>query len=164
MKRRIHRAQAAPVVPTASMADIAFLLIIFFMLTTSFSPDRTQVGLPSSVMREQVRENPAIVAITEDGTVLFSNGESQSEPVLSMDELQNQAEQVIAVFPDTEFVIKADRQARYEFIDSVLEALRNAGVQNIGLLTTQEVGEDEFAIPGAEQDQPSGDSEEGGNG
>jgi len=37
MKRlRVRRVDA--VIPTASMADIAFLLIIFFMLTTSFSP------------------------------------------------------------------------------------------------------------------------------
>ena len=42
------------VVPTASMADIAFLLIIFFMLTTSFSPERTSVKLPESVVRAEV--------------------------------------------------------------------------------------------------------------
>ena len=44
-------------IPTASMADIAFLLIIFFMLTTSFSPVKTSVDLPSSVQREEVERD-----------------------------------------------------------------------------------------------------------
>ncbi|HSR51843.1 MAG TPA: biopolymer transporter ExbD [Acidobacteriota bacterium] len=164
MKRRIHRAKPVPVVPTASMADIAFLLIIFFMLTTSFSPERTQVTMPSSVTREQVRENPAIVAITADGTVAFSDGESASEPVLSMDELQTRTEALLQDFPGTEFVIKADRSVQYRFIDGVLEALRNGGAQDIGLLTTQEVSGGIAAPDEESPESPSPTQEEDGNG
>ena len=38
-------------IPTASMADIAFLLIVFFMVTTTISVDRTTVQLPTSMER-----------------------------------------------------------------------------------------------------------------
>ncbi len=128
-------------VPTASMADIAFLLIIFFMLTTSFSPDRTSVALPSSERRAEVDQNPAIVAITPDGTVAFSDGERISVQVVNMDDLQQQAEAVVDEIPDKEFVIKADRSVRYEAVDGALEALRQAGVRKIGLLTHQRISQ-----------------------
>ena len=137
MKRHRRRNRPLPKVPTASMADIAFLLIIFFMLTTSFSPDRTSVALPSSERRTEVDQKPAIVAITPDGTVVFSDGERTSEPVVNMLDLQQQAEAVLRVAADKEFVIKADRAVRYQHVDAALEALRQAGVRKIGLLTNQ---------------------------
>ena len=64
MKARYYLSPVVPRVPTASMADIAFLLIIFFMLTTSFSPERTSVQLPESQIRTEVSKDAAIVAIT----------------------------------------------------------------------------------------------------
>ncbi len=139
MKKRAYRSRPTPAIPTASMADIAFLLIIFFMLTTTFSRDRTAVSLPDSANRDQVQEEPAIVAITGDGTVVFTDGERPSSPVASMDDLRQQAEDVVSVIKDKEFVIKADREVRYEVVDQVLEELRTAGVRNIGLLTVQDM-------------------------
>ncbi len=140
MKR--HSASSSkpvPIVPTASMADIAFLLIIFFMLTTSFSPDRTSVELPDSIKRNEVTKDPAIVAITLDGTVLFSDGERDSEVVANMQELRAQIDQVLKQIPAKEFVVKADRGVLYKHIDQVLDELRGAGARNIGLLTNQKV-------------------------
>jgi biopolymer transport protein ExbD len=52
---RIRRQQRlTAVIPTASMADIAFLLIIFFMVTTAYSIDRTLVELPQTHEQQQV--------------------------------------------------------------------------------------------------------------
>ncbi|MEE8587227.1 MAG: biopolymer transporter ExbD [Acidobacteriota bacterium] len=141
MKRHRRLNRPVPMVPTASLADIAFLLIIFFMLTTSFSPDRTSVALPSSERRADVDQKPAIVAITPDGTVVFSDGVRTSKPVVNMDDLQQQAEAVVIEVPDKEFVIKADRSVRYRHVDAVLEALRQAGVRKIGLLTNQSISQ-----------------------
>ena len=44
-------------IPTASMADIAFLLIVFFMITTSITVDRTAVALPTSLERTEVPQD-----------------------------------------------------------------------------------------------------------
>ena len=64
----------AAVVPTASMADIAFLLIIFFMLTTSFSPVKMSVDMAESVSWEEVAKDAAIIAIDPRGNIEVSNG------------------------------------------------------------------------------------------
>jgi len=138
MNRRHGVHSIAPTVPTASMADIAFLLIIFFMLTTSFSPERTTVELPQSEIRTEVPRDSAIVAITADGAIRFTDGERPSFLLGSVQELGLLTQEIIGFIPDKEFLIKADRLVRYELVDAVLEQLRLNGVQRIGLLTEKE--------------------------
>jgi biopolymer transport protein ExbD len=138
MRLRKHLVSIRPAVPTASMADIAFLLIIFFMLTTSFSPDRTSVQLPDSLIRTEVAKEAAIVAVTVDGVIVFTSGEEPSRPLSGPDELGQLVREIVNLVPSKEFVIKADRAARYEWIDGVLDALRTNGARRIGLLTRPE--------------------------
>ena len=58
-----HRFESEPVIPTASMADIAFLLIIFFMVTISFEVDKAQVVLPSTVVRLEIPKKAAFLRL-----------------------------------------------------------------------------------------------------
>jgi biopolymer transport protein ExbD len=117
------------------MADIAFLLIIFFMLTTSFSPERTTVELPQSEIRTEVPRGSAIIAITADGEIKFTDGERPSFLLGNLQEIGLLTQEIIGFIPDKEFLIKADRLVRYEMVDRVLEQLRLNGAQRIGLLT-----------------------------
>ena len=84
--RRSERPLQA-VIPTASMADIAFLLIIFFMVTTAYSLDRTPMELPHTQEQQQTAKGAAIIAITEDGSFRFSAGEEDTTPVDGLEEL-----------------------------------------------------------------------------
>ncbi len=133
MRYRVQK--IAPMVPTASMADIAFLLIIFFMLTTSFSPEKTNVTLPASAIQTKVTEGAAIVAIKDSGELWFTDGEQQSQPISSAEEIGRRAAAIVEQAPTKEFLVKADRSVPFEAVDEVLEALRSNQVRNIGLLT-----------------------------
>lgn len=124
-------------VPTASMADIAFLLIIFFMLTTSFSPVKTSVDLPESVERAEVDQNAAIVAVTTQNELVFSDGESPGFNVNTAAELAPHIRAVVQATPNKQFIVRADRACRYSAVDAVLDQLRRNGARNIGLLTEQ---------------------------
>lgn len=135
MKKTYRSVRTVPVIPTASMADIAFLLIIFFMLTTSFSPERTSVQLPQSEIQTEVPRDSAIIAITTEGTMNFTDGERPSFPVTTPQEIGLLTKEIVELIPDKEFLIKADRMVRYELIDAVLDQLRLNGAQRIGLLT-----------------------------
>lgn len=126
-----------PTIPTASMADIAFLLIIFFMLTTSFSPVKTAVDLPESQIRTEVEQNAAIVAITSRNQLVFSDGESAGIDLSTVEELASHIQDVVRNSPKKQFIIKADREVHYLMVDRVLEQLRSNGAKNIGLLTEQ---------------------------
>jgi len=129
--------RAESYIPTASMADIAFLLIVFFMVTTTITVDRTTVDLPESVQRTEVPKDAAVIAIEEDGIIHFSDGEEDSRVINAPDILPSAAF-IMSKNSLKFFVIKADGNAEYRFIDEVMEQLRQASVRNIAMLTVQE--------------------------
>ena len=135
--RRSKRSLAA-VIPTASMADIAFLLIIFFMVTTAFSLDRTPMELPETEQQEQTAKGAAIISITEDETFRFSEGKDDARPVDGIGGLAEAIRGVTAANRLHPFIIKADRRVKYRVIDQVLEQLRSAGAEDVTLLSRGE--------------------------
>ena len=135
--RRSKRSLAA-VIPTASMADIAFLLIIFFMVTTAYSLDRTAMELPQTEQQEQTAKGAAIISITADETFRFSEGQEDVRLVDGIGGLAIAIRGVTAANRLHPFVIKADRRVKYRVIDQVLEQLRSAGAENVTLLSRGE--------------------------
>jgi biopolymer transport protein ExbD len=137
--RRSERPLVAAI-PTASMADIAFLLIIFFMVTTAYSLDRTPMQLPQTVEQQQTAKGSAIIAIDQSGALRFSPGEGDTQPVDDVETLTARIHEVTASNRLHPFVIKADRRVKYQVIDTVLERLRAAGAENVALLSLAEKG------------------------
>ena len=129
------------VIPTASMADIAFLLIIFFMLTMTFEVDKTRVTLPETVVRMEIPKKAAYVSVNEAGQIKVSSGEELSVPVSSSEDVLSFAAGVVASTPGKEFVIKADDQVPYRIIDEIIDALKRAQVEVIYLLSSAEAAE-----------------------
>jgi biopolymer transport protein ExbD len=137
---RIPRSRLTPqaVIPTATMADIAFLLIIFFMVTTAYSLDRTPMELPQTREQQQVPKGAAIISVTRDGALRFSAGEEDTQPVADMQQLAASIRQLTAANTLHAFVIKADRDVRYAVIDELLEHLRLGRAENVSLLSQAE--------------------------
>jgi len=132
--RRITEA----VIPTASMADIVFLLIIFFVLTFNVEVDKTQVQLPKSMLRFEVPKKAAIVSITDAGQIRVSDGESSATPVKGPEDVVSFAAEIVARQADKDFVLKADRSVPYRYVDRVIDALKQARVEAVYLLSEQE--------------------------
>ena len=134
MKRlRVRRVDA--VIPTASMADIAFLLIIFFMLTTSFSPVKMSVDLAEAANREEVEKLAAIIAIGPNGDTEISDGLQPGNKVNNLDELDIFIKEVLATDPTKQFIIKADKNIQYSAFNALYEKLRSNNCRRIALLT-----------------------------
>jgi biopolymer transport protein ExbD len=136
--RLAARSTQNPIIPTASMADIAFLLIIFFMVTISFEVDKTQVVLPKTAIRLEVPKNAAYISVTENGSIRVSSGEEISVPVPGPEDVLSFAAGVVAQDPTKEFVLKADRDVPYQYVDRVIDALKQSKAQVIYLLSQQE--------------------------
>ena len=132
----------APAIPTASMADIAFLLIIFFMLTITYEVDKTQVALPRTEIRLEIPKKAAYVSIDEGGQLRVSNGEEISAVVPGVEDVLSFAAGVIATDPSKEFVLKADGEVDYRYVDQVIDALKRAKVKMIFLLSDQKTIDD----------------------
>ncbi len=125
-------------IPTASMADIAFLLIIFFMVTISFEVDKTQVSLPKTQIRLEVPKEAAYISITGTGQIRVSSGEEISVPVPGAEDVLSFAAGVVAADPTRAFVLKADSAVPYRYVDRVIDALKQAKAEVIYLLSDQE--------------------------
>ncbi len=131
-----------PNIPTASMADIAFLLIIFFMLTITFEVDKTQVLLPKTTLRYEIPKKAAYVSIDGNGRIRASNGTEASVLVPTADEVLSMAVNVISTDPAKTFVVKSDGDVPWEKIDEVLDALKRAKVRELYLLSDQRTVDD----------------------
>ena len=128
-----------PYIPTATMADIVFLLIIFFIITYNIEVDKARVELPRTMVREEVPREAAFVSVDEDGVIRVSAGKESSVPVPSFEEVQSFAADVVTRMPQQSFVVKADAGTRYQVIDRIIDALKQARVQTIYLLSDQKV-------------------------
>jgi biopolymer transport protein ExbD len=145
----IKTKKASALIPTASMADIAFLLIIFFMVTTVFDVDRTNVNLPSSFERTEVPRGSAYIVIgkiitgsREEIVYKFSNGEDMSQVIPGPNALRIEVSRITYVDPTKPFVIKADKDIKYELVDEAIDICRRSGAMDILLLTHQKSGEE----------------------
>jgi len=120
-------------VPTASMADITFLLIIFFMVTTVFDVSRgIQMRLPATTTQQDIKERNVTVSI--DATqALFLDGEKV--------ELRGLGKAVLGKLtgrPEGFVLIKSDQGVPYRRVVDVLDELLQVGISNIALPTEKE--------------------------
>jgi len=110
-------------IPTASMSDIAFLLLLFFLVSTKF---RKEIGF--KVLLPEARATERIIK-TENLARIYINSKGQ----ISVDDFLVNPEGVTARFklkvlenPGIIAYIKADKRVKYDYVDQVLEALRDA--------------------------------------
>jgi len=117
----------------SSMADIAFLLIIFFMVTTVFSVDQgLLIELPETVVRETVEVREISLSITSDGTIHV-----QGKPM----PIDNVGEYVAAArrnSPRSPVVVRSDRRVEYGVVADLMDELLQAGVHDVALPTAPE--------------------------
>jgi biopolymer transport protein ExbD len=120
-------------VPSSSLADIAFVLLFFFLSTTKFDQ---KYGLsivlpgPTTDETERVRildENLTRILISRDGVVAVNN------EVMTLTQLEARARFLVRENPDMVFSLRTDRHARYTYMVEVLDRLRVAGALRINL-------------------------------
>ena len=135
MKRSRHKKRRHVPIPVASMGDIAFLLIIFFMLLSEFAKDRDlALEPPTSQHVEKPEQIAAVrVGIDENGAIYLDG-----QPVQSVKDVEWGVRALLTdtVTDDQRHVqLKVDRDLPYETYQPVIKAIAEGG----GIL--QAVGE-----------------------
>lgn len=129
------RNRAGGEIPTSSMADIAFLLLIFFLVTTVFDEDK---GLPI-ILPEQDNEievpqrNILHIMVQPDGVVVLKRGESPAEQTVRATDLTSIWRTEIAQNENLIAAVKTAPNAPYKHMVDVLDALHLARAERISL-------------------------------
>ncbi len=117
------------------MADVMLVLLIIFMVITPMLQKGVSVDLAKTdnpvQMPDADKEDALLIAVMRDGKVFF--GSEQVQP----DELTQRVKDRIANRLDKRVYIRADARARYKNVVEVVDNVRSAGVDQLGLLTEQ---------------------------
>lgn len=122
-------------IPTASMADIAFLLLIFFLTTTTFDEEKgLEIVLPESESTVAVSQKNVIhLMVQADGLVQVKRGESAQIQRARSSEIASIWRQAAASNPNLIAAVKTSPQAPYRYMIDVLDQLQKAGADKISL-------------------------------
>jgi biopolymer transport protein ExbD len=129
------RSRLSETIPTSSMADIAFLLLIFFLVTTVFPKDRglALVIPPTDEPVEVDPDNLLRLSVGVDGFVDITQGRSQQSFRVRAERLGDIWRQRVAERPGLIAAIHTSPDAPYGAMVDVLDALRSAGARRISL-------------------------------
>jgi biopolymer transport protein TolR len=118
------------------MVDVMLVLLIIFMVVTPMlqkgvSVDMAQVNNPTP-MQDADKEDAMLVSITKDGNVFFGSDKITVDALTTKvkDRLSSNAQ-------NKQVYVKADMRARFGSVVAVVDAVRAAGVDDLGLLTEQ---------------------------
>ncbi len=127
-------------IPSSSMADIAFLLLIFFLVTTTFPKDKgLRIVLPEQSEEQEVsQKNVLHIIINPTGTVIIKRGEQQQEQQVRPNDVEAIWRQGFAENENLIAAVKTHRDAPYRFMVDVLDALQSAGAAKISLQLLEE--------------------------
>jgi biopolymer transport protein ExbD len=126
-------------IPTASMSDVAFLLLVFFLSTTKFDIKKgLGIVLPavSDGTQKKVKlkdDNLTKIWIDKDGIITLKSG--GNERVVPMNKLQQTIHQIVKDNPDMVISLKTDRKSKYQYMVMVLDKLQASGAEKISLST-----------------------------
>ena len=122
-------------VPSASMADIAFLLLIFFLVTTTFPKDRgLAIVLPEEGGEVQISQRNILhIIIQPNGIGEVKRGESTQVQRVPANDIEAIWRQDVSGNPNLIAAVKTHPDASYKFMVDVLDALHTAGAERISL-------------------------------
>jgi biopolymer transport protein ExbD len=123
-----------PQIIIVSLIDIFAMLLIFFIVTTTFKTAEMELSikLPESKTATQAQNptDPIVLAITTDEKIVLDD-----QALKSVDDLTSALREVQKKKPDHPLAMKADQKVSFGFLVQVLDSLKKAGIKNLPTFT-----------------------------
>ena len=110
------------------MLDVVFIMLIFFIVTTSFVKESgIQVNRPSAATAEKKKRASIFIAINDQGQIWLQKRK------IDVDAVRANIEKLYAESPESSVVIQADEKSNTGILVKVMDQIRLAGVTNISI-------------------------------
>jgi len=126
MRFREKRATRTPIINLTPMVDVLFLVLLFFLITSSFiEQPNIKLELPSAKYASSSKLDELVLIISRDGEFFFQN-----EPVERKD-LVSVLKNAFSKQDDKTLVLRADKHTPYGVVIDVMDAAKGAGLKRI---------------------------------
>ena len=130
-RHALHTVSELNVTP---LLDLAFVLLIIFMITTPLMENKVELALPTSEATKTPVDAEGLqnIALAPDGTVSL-NGTATSLAQLEADLAARRAND-----PDTAVIVRSDKALAVQKLIDVMDAIQRAQIKRVGVVTTPE--------------------------
>jgi len=128
-RRAVERKEA--VFDLMPLIDVVFLLIIFFMLTTSFRTifQGIKVDLPTTTTKQERIEQNIIITITKDNVLYLDKARVTTSKLVSLLKKKLGGKKALVM-------INADKLVRHGKVVEIMDLAKQAGADRVGILTS----------------------------
>jgi biopolymer transport protein ExbD len=131
--RRIHRESDEQQIDLTPMLDVVFIMLIFFIVTTSFVKESgVDINRPSAATAEKKSKGNILIAITQNGEIWLDKRQIDIRAVRA------NIQRMKAKFPQSAVIIQSDTESKTGTLVRVMDQIRLAGVQNISIAASVE--------------------------
>ncbi len=120
------------------MVDVMLVLLIIFMVITPMLNNKVQLDMAKvdnpTNMPDADKEDAIVVAVTRDGSVYLGQNK------MALSELGSAVQSKLADKPGKTVYFRADARSKYIDVENAIDAVRTAGVEEVGLLTEKKEG------------------------
>ena len=114
--------------------DVMLVLLVIFMVTAPLLMEGVQVDLPDVDARPVTEDSsePFVVHVDNQGNYFLNESTSA---ISQLNEIRIKAAAVLRSNPETQFMVRGDRNVSYDAVVKAMVLLQQAGVPSIGLVT-----------------------------
>lgn len=135
-----HHAKEEPTVDLTSLIDVVFLLLIFFMVSTTFERETVlKVDLPEASAVEDREDNPETLELVIDGEGrMFLNDQRLLDS--NANTIRAAMQQLAGERRDLPLILRADRQTPHHFVVTTMDVAAQLGFVNLSIATDRADG------------------------
>jgi biopolymer transport protein ExbD len=132
MRRRVNLDEEEADINMTPMLDIVFIMLIFFIVTTSFVKETgIEVNRPDAQTAVRNERGNILIAITESGDIWMDKRK------IDLRAVRANVERMLAERPEGAVIVQADKFSQAGVMVTVMDQVRLAGVENVSIAASK---------------------------
>lgn len=130
MKKYFKKEKNFVSINITSLIDVVFMLVIFFILSSSFNKSSIPISLPSSENSIQSSDTESIRVTISKENIIFLN-----DSITSIKNLSSESQKLLTSLGTRNAVLYSDENVSLGFMISVIDELTKSGIENVSVKT-----------------------------